>query len=311
LTIAGEWWRIPPGEQKAKIVMRFCTLTIDPTMAANFAALRSKVELALAGRVAAPFNYRDRQEVVTVSSGIPEIDLLTGGLPRGALTEIFGPSCSGRTSLLLSALSARTAQEEACALIDGGDAFDPHSAESAGVELRKLLWVRCRNVEQTLRATDLLLQGGGFGLIAVDLSDIAPRLVRHVPLDSWFRFRRAVEDTPTVLVLLEQESNAKSCASLGLRLEAGAAEWSRMPVESAAGPGRAAGGAVNYSRLPWGWLLEGTSARGEVSRSRVQKGNAGYFRGGFAAGPGTASAGIFRTRIDWDFFSLPIAAKRK
>jgi recombination protein RecA len=301
----GEWWRIPVGEQKAKIAMRFWTLTIDPTMAANFAALRSKVELALAGRVAAPFNYRDRQEVVTVSSGIPEIDLLTGGLPRGALTEIFGPSCSGRTSLLLSALSARTAQEEACALIDGGDAFDPHSAEAAGVELRKLLWVRCRNVEQTLRATDLLLQGGGFGLIAVDLTDIAPRLVRHVPLDSWFRFRRAVEDTPTVLVLLEQESNAKSCASLGLRLEAGAAGWSRMPVEGTAGR------AEDYSRLPWGWLLEGRNTRGEVSRSRVQKGNAGYFRGGFAAAPGTASAGIFKTQMDWDFFSLPIAAKRK
>jgi recombination protein RecA len=307
LTIAGEWWRIPLGEQKAKIVVRFWTLTIDPTMAANFAALRSKVELALAGRVAAPFNYRDRQEVVTVSSGIPEIDLLTGGLPRGALTEIFGPACSGRTSLLLSALSARTSQEESCALIDGGDAFDPHSAEAAGVELRKLLWVRCRNVEQTLRATDLLLQGGGFGLIAVDLSDIAPRLVRHVPLDSWFRFRRAVEDTPTVLVLLEQESNAKSCASLGLRLEAGAAGWSRMPVEGAAGLGHA----EDFSRLPWGWLLEGTSARGEVSRSRVQKGNAGYFRGGFAAAPGTVSAGIFKTQMDWDFLSLPIAAKRK
>ena len=278
-------------------------------MAANFAALRSKVELALAGRVAAPFNYRDRQEVVTVSSGIPEIDLLTGGLPRGALTEIFGPSCSGRTSLLLSALSARTAQEEACALIDGGDAFDPHSAEAAGVELRKLLWVRCRNVEQTLRATDLLLQGGGFGLIAVDLTDIAPRLVRHVPLDSWFRFRRAVEDTPTILMLLEQESNAKSCASLGLRLEAGAAVWSRMPVESAAGTG--AGRAADFSRLPWGWLLEGRSARGEVSRSRMQKGSAGYFRGGFATEPRVASEGIFRTRMDWDFFSLPIAAKRK
>src|ERR1700683_3450574 len=72
--------------------------------------------------------------------------------------------------------------------------------------------------------------GRGFGLIAVDLSDIAPRLVRHVPLDSWFRFRRAVEDTPTILMLLEQESNAKSCASLGLRLEAGAVGWSGRPV---------------------------------------------------------------------------------
>jgi recombination protein RecA len=281
-------------------------------MAANFAALRSKVELALAGRVVAPFNYRDRQEVVTVSSGIAAIDSLTGGLPRGALTEIFGPSCSGRTSLLLAALSARTAQEEACALIDGGDAFDPHSAEAAGVELQKLLWVRCRNVEQTLRATDLLLQGGGFGLIAVDLSDIAPRLVRHVPLDSWFRFRRAVEDTPTILMLLEQESNAKSCASLGLRLEAGAAGWSRMPVEGAAGVAESGfGRAEDFSRLPWGWLLEGRSARGEASRSRMQKGSAGYFCGGFAAEPQVASGGIFKTRMDWDFFSLPIAVKRK
>ncbi|MFZ3214534.1 MAG: hypothetical protein WA192_00560 [Candidatus Acidiferrales bacterium] len=275
-------------------------------MAANFAALRSKVELALAGRVVAPFNYRDRQTVVTVSTGIPEIDLLTGGLPRGALTEIFGPSCSGRTSLLLSALSARTAQEEACALIDGGDAFDPHSAAAAGVELQRLLWVRCRNVEQTLRATDLLLQGGGFGLIAVDLSDISPRLVRHVPLDSWFRFRRAVEDTPTILVLLEQESNAKTCASLGLRLEAEAAGWSRMPMDCAAER-------ADFSRLPWGWLFEGRGARGEVFRSRAQKTSEGYFRGGFgfAAAQRTGREGIFRTRMDWDFFVSPILGKRK
>jgi recombination protein RecA len=248
-------------------------------MAANFAALRSKVELALAGRVAAPFTYRDRKIVTTVSTGIPEIDSLTGGLPRGALTEIFGPSCSGRTSLLLSALSARTAQEEACALIDGADAFDPHSAEAAGVELRKLLWVRCRNIEQSLRATDLVLQGGGFGFIAVDLSDISPRLVRHVPLESWFRFRRAVEDTPTVLVLLEQESNAKTCASLGLRMEAEGVSWTgAVPVPGA-----------EFVRYSLRWLLDGLSARGEVSRSRGRM----------------VEEGIFSTRTDWDYFSWP------
>ena len=242
-------------------------------MAANFAALRSQVELALAGRVAAPFTYRDRKTVTTVSTGVPEIDSLTGGLPRGALTEIFGPSCSGRTSLLLSALSTRTAQEEACALIDGADAFDPHSAEAAGVELQKLLWVRCKNIEQTLRATDLVLQGGGFGFIAVDLSDISPRLVRHVPLESWFRFRRAVEDTPTVLVLLEQESNAKTCASLRLRMEAEAAHWARtMPVPDA-----------DFVRNSLGWLLDGLSARGEVLRSRGRM----------------VEERIFSTRTDW------------
>src|ERR1700733_9809538 len=63
----------------------------DPLMAVNLATLRSKVELALAGRVAAPFTYRDRHVIETVSTGIAEIDLLAGGLPRGALTEIFGP----------------------------------------------------------------------------------------------------------------------------------------------------------------------------------------------------------------------------
>jgi recombination protein RecA len=254
-------------------------------MAANFAALRSQVELALAGRVAAPFTYRDRKVVATVSSGIPEIDALTGGLPRGALTEIFGPSCSGRTSLLLSALSARTAQEEACALIDGADAFDPHSAEAAGVELQKLLWVRCRNIEQSLRATDLVLQGGGFGFIAVDLSDIAPRLVRHVPLESWFRFRRAVEDTPTVLVLLEQESNAKTCASVGLRMEAEGASWAgAVPVPDA-----------DFVRHSLGRLLDGLSARGEVSRSRGR----------------IVEEGIFSTRTDWDRLSWPNQKKKR
>ena len=192
-------------------------------------ALRSKVESALAGRVPAPFTYRDRKVMETVSAGIPAVDSLAGGLPRGGLTEICGPPCSGRTSLLFSALASRTAEAEVCALVDGRDGFDPHAAEAAGVELKQLLWVRCRNIDQALRATDLLLQGGGFGLIALDLSDIPPETIRYVPLNVWFRFRRAVEDSPTVLMLLEQESNAKTCASLVLRLDAGRARWSMTP----------------------------------------------------------------------------------
>ena len=196
-------------------------------MARNLAALRAQVEAALASRVSAPFNYRDRKIVETVSAGIPEIDSLAGGLPRGGLTEICGPPCSGRTSLLVAALASRTANAEACALIDGRDAFDPHSAELAGVELKRLLWVRCRNIDQALRATDLLLQGGGFGMVALDLGDIPPETVRYVPLNAWFRFRRSVEDTPTIFMVLEQESNAKTCASLVLRMETQAAEWTK------------------------------------------------------------------------------------
>jgi recombination protein RecA len=227
-------------------------------MARNLAALRAQVEAALASRVSAPFNYRDRKIMETVSAGIPEIDSLAGGLPRGGLTEICGPPCSGRTSLLVAALASRTANAEACALIDGRDAFDPHSAELAGVELKRLLWVRCRNIDQALRATDLLLQGGGFGMVALDLGDIPPETVRYVPLNAWFRFRRAVEDTPTIFMVLEQESNAKTCASLVLRMGEQAAKWRKT--------GSGGDRDREIFRQPHACLFEGAAIRAEVMR---------------------------------------------
>jgi recombination protein RecA len=249
--------------------------------ASSLAALRSKIELDLRGRVIFPFNYRDRNVFEIVSTGIPEIDAAVGGLPRGALTEICGPPCSGRTSLLISALAARTAEGEACALVDARDSFDPYLASVAGVALKQLLWVRCQNADQALRATDLLIQGGGFGLVAVDLSDIAPKIVRYVPLNAWFRFRRAVEDTPTILMVMEQEANAKTCASLVLRLKAKPAMWSEARAgrgrEHEAGPGGAglfrepkgifAGDLVRY---PFARLLKGFELGADVVRSRVQ-----------------------------------------
>src|SRR6266851_2413681 len=78
-----------------------------------------------------------------VSSGIREMDALTGGLPRGCLSEICGPASSGRTSVLLAALAAATQRQEVCALVDTTDAFAPESAEAAGVDFQRLLWVRC------------------------------------------------------------------------------------------------------------------------------------------------------------------------
>ena len=72
-----------------------------------------------------------------------------------------------------------------------------------------------------LKVTDLLLQAGGFGMVVLDLGDIPAESVRRVPLTSWFRFRRAVEPTATVLLLIEQEPCAKTCASLVLRLQGG------------------------------------------------------------------------------------------
>src|ERR1700729_2231635 len=137
--------------------------------ASSLAALRSKIELDLRGRVVSPFNYRDRNVFELVSTGIPSLDAVVGGLPRGTMTEICGPPCSGRTSVLLSALAARTAEGEMCALIDARDSFDPALASAAGVALEKLLWVGSQNRGEALRATDLLIQAGGVGMGGVVL----------------------------------------------------------------------------------------------------------------------------------------------
>lgn len=229
-------------------------------MAPNSVALRLHVESALAGRVLSPFQYRDRQAVLAVPSGIASLDALTGGLPRGCLTEICGPPGSGRSSVLLSALAARTAAQEVCALVDAGDSFDPYSAENAGVRRRQLLWVRCRNADHALRSADLLIQGGGFGLVALDLCSLPAKLVRQIPLNAWFRLRRAVEDTPTLLLVLTQESHAKTCASLVLQLEACAARW---PCGN--GEARAAESAPSHAALFDGW-----QSRIRVLRSRME-----------------------------------------
>jgi hypothetical protein len=163
-----------------------------------------------------------------VSSGIAAMDALTGGLPRGCLTEICGPASSGRSTVMLSALAAATQRSEFCAIVDASDALDPQSAAAAGIELDRLLWVRCgenshhaeHRLEQLLRVTDLLLESGGFGLIALDVGDLPPQTARRIPLTTWFRFRRAVEHTPTVLLAIERQSIAGSCSSLLIKLAA-------------------------------------------------------------------------------------------
>ena len=194
------------------------------------ALLQKQFESLLGGRL----GWQAKPVAETVSSGVPEIDLATGGLPRGCLTEIFGAPSSGRASLLVSILAGATARQEFCALVDAEDAFDPLSAAAAGVELPRLLWIRCgHNAEHALRAADLLLQGGGFGVVALDLGDTPASAARRISLTSWFRLRRAVEHTPTVLIAVERQSNAKTCASLMLELSRERARWSGGALDSA------------------------------------------------------------------------------
>ena len=72
-------------------------------------------------------------------------------------------------------------------------------------------------VEQALRAADLLLQSGGFGLIAIDLAGVPVKIARRIPLTTWFRFRRAIEPTPTILLAIGEQPCAQTCATLSLQ----------------------------------------------------------------------------------------------
>jgi recombination protein RecA len=281
-----------------------------------------------------------------VSFGIASLDALTGGVPRGALTEMVGPASSGRTSVMMALMAEVTRRQEVCALVDVTDSFDPASAEAAGVDLKRVLWVRCgksrsqesgvgsrgvsggarvrsavtvakvappakniswsihenydsrlrhamvnggesykrreawsvsvpvtakRNtnfhfaearrakwdcLDQALKATDLLLQSGGFGLVIVDLGDIAVEQARRIPLTSWFRFRRAVESTPTILMVLAKDSCAKTCASLVMQLSADA---------------RRSGDCTIHEPPTHVSLLDGLNVRVELLRTRLER----------------------------------------
>lgn len=111
---------------------------------ASAATIRVQVESALARKYPSALTPRPQMVRPVVSSGVEPLDqLLNGGLPVGALTELVGETCSGRMSLALSFLSQITAMGKVCAWIDASNTFDPASAASVGVDLKRLLWVRC------------------------------------------------------------------------------------------------------------------------------------------------------------------------
>ena len=163
-------------------------------------------------------------------TGIAPLDAVIQGFPRGAISELLGPDCSGRTTLVHSLLAASTSNFEICAYIDTDDSFDPVSAAAAGVALSQLVWIRCgHDATHALKAADYLLHAGGFGAIILDLCQIHPRVANRIPISYWYRFRLALENTPTILALIEKEPLAKSCAALMLEMKRKKTAWRGAP----------------------------------------------------------------------------------
>ena len=177
-----------------------------------------------------------RDELAIAATDITVLDdSLSGGFPRGQLSEIIGPRSSGRTSLLLCTIAAATARGELVALVDALDALDVESAAAAGISLDRLLWIRghivsnpglCRDlnqraVDQAIKALTLVLQAGNFGLVVFDVADAPHEAIRRLPFTTWLRLQRMVEGTQTTCVLVGTEPMARSSAGLTLRLTTG------------------------------------------------------------------------------------------
>ena len=189
---------------------------------------KAEIESEIASRFSSAFQLHEKRPAELISTGIPQIDSFTlGGLPRGAITEIFGPASSGRTSFMFSVLAHATRHEEVCALVDTNNSFDPKSATRAEINCERLLWIRCaNNLEHAFKATDILLQGGGFGLVLLDLGDVPANAAKRIISSWWYRFRRTLEPTPTALVVIAEESCVRSCAVLALELRGETCLWS-------------------------------------------------------------------------------------
>jgi hypothetical protein len=222
----------------------------------------------MAARAAVEALLRERKLDRTLTSTLPErlgddavapLDAealdrgLAGGLPRGQVSEVVGPSSSGRTSVAWAALAAATRRGESVALIDTFDRFDPPTAHACGMQLSKLLWVRGQAISKTataidpawlpgvravngpgtfmervidraIKALNLVVSSGVCTLVVIDLIDVPAIALRRLPASTWFRVERAIEGSDTAVLILAAQPVSRSAGGRSIVLGAGNGE---------------------------------------------------------------------------------------
>ncbi len=148
-------------------------------------------------------------------------------LVRGSLTELIGGASSGKTSHAVAILSKLTQEGEVCVVIDTSNSFDPISASASGMNLENLLWIRCGgDVENAMKAADLLLQAKGFGAVWINFGNLKQGQLSYVPNSFWYRFRTLVKDSPTLLIVTARVSLLGSSAQAAYSLKLNRNVWS-------------------------------------------------------------------------------------
>ena len=186
-----------------------------------------------------------------MTTGITSLDTsLGGGWRQGEISEILGRASSGRTSVLCATLAAATARGEIVALVDTFDRGDPVSAAATGLDLARVLWVRgpsltasamsARSVRDNLvggavlraiRACDLIIRAGGFGVVALDLAGAPPRALHDLAASTWMRLAHANAGQPTVCLLIGEQPMGRSARGVSVRLTS-ARRWSGNSPQS-------------------------------------------------------------------------------
>ncbi len=119
-----------------------------------------------------------RVDVDVIPTGSISIDLAlgVGGVPRGRVTEIYGPESSGKTTLCLHLVAEMQKKGGVCAYVDAEHALDPEYAKKIGVKINDLLISQPDTGEQALEIVETLVRSGGIALVVVDsVAALTPR----------------------------------------------------------------------------------------------------------------------------------------
>jgi recA bacterial DNA recombination protein len=194
-------------------------------------------------------------DVARAPTGVPALDeALEGGWRRGEVSEILGCRSSGRTGVLISTLAAAIARGELVGLVDAFDRFDPVTAAAAGLDLDRVLWVRGASlisgmpgpgrthpfakwrlieegVSRAVRALDLIVRAGGFGIAALDLAGVPARAFGALPYTTWMRLAHANEGQPSACLLVGEAPMGRSARGASVELDA-SGQWTGSSRQS-------------------------------------------------------------------------------